>query len=105
MESKRRADHGATGNDPDDLDTILNDVRSTLKQTKEMILQEASSRGITLEELEEEEILQVDTSDHPLHVSASDLLQAELIRIMQLAGTTSIARTHASHIQRKEHFK
>jgi isopentenyl diphosphate isomerase/L-lactate dehydrogenase-like FMN-dependent dehydrogenase len=32
-----------------------------------------------------------------------DLLQAELIRIMQLAGTTAIARIRRSHIQRKEH--
>jgi isopentenyl diphosphate isomerase/L-lactate dehydrogenase-like FMN-dependent dehydrogenase len=32
-----------------------------------------------------------------------DLLQAELIRIMQLAGTTAIARIQRSHIQRKEH--
>ncbi len=73
MESKRRADHIATGKDPDDLDTVFNDIRTTLKQAKEMILQEASSRGIKTEELEEEEILRVDTSAHPLHVSAKAL--------------------------------
>jgi hypothetical protein len=73
MESKRRADHVSTGEDPDDLDTVLNDVRTTLQQTKEMILQEVSARGIELEELEEEECVRVDTSTHPLHVSAKAL--------------------------------
>jgi hypothetical protein len=72
MESKRRADHVATGNDPDDLDTVFNDVRTTLEQTKELILQEVSSRGIKIDELEEENV-RVDTSAHPLHVSAKAL--------------------------------
>lgn len=73
QESRRRAEHLTKGEDPDDLEIVLNDVAENFKEALEMIRQGASDYGIDLDQECVEEIDRVDISTHPLHSKAKSL--------------------------------
>jgi hypothetical protein len=72
-DSKRRADHIARGEDPDDLKTVMDDVQSDLRESLEMIQKDASDLGINLNQITEKERRQVKEFSHPLHSKAEGL--------------------------------
>ncbi len=72
QESRQRGEHLSKGEDPDDLELVLQDVEENLKEAMDMCRQLIENKEIEVDEAEEPIVLpeRINLSGSPLHIKA-----------------------------------
>lgn len=76
QESNRRVEHIKRGEDPDDMDIVIQDVQKSFQDAIEMLEEIAQERGIDLDSIDVESVSPPDLSEHPLHIKAREYTDA-----------------------------
>jgi len=70
-EEKRTTKHELAGNDPYDMDVVIDDVHESFKETMEMLREMAAEEGINLDAIDTESLTpEPDVSEHPLKIKS-----------------------------------
>lgn len=74
-EQKRLAMHKERGENPDDWNVMMQDMKENLDETLELLRKDAKEQGIDINSLPEEECREYDPSDYPLMKTANTYLK------------------------------
>lgn len=92
---RKKAEHISKGEDPDDINIVMEDVKKDLEKTMRLLKKISEKEGIDLESLPDKEALLPDIKKHPLNVDCLAYMQKAHVFLKKL---TSVLKAEKNDI-------